>query len=373
MAQLALLEGGGCRAVKNPANSSCHGWPIQGLRWVTRKERLSRLNLFPVSTGGHGRSSVPKKDAEEMYRQTDDYSLGNFTVFEGGRCRPKQWRENDHIRKLQRYRSHRLVTNLHRDTARDPECFIGSIIQRPYPHKPLTSQVPLRFQIKVNGQSGGLGICIAGGKGSVPYQENDEGIFISKVSKGGPAEKAGVCVGDRVLEVNGQDVQEVSHHEAVGALRTAGSCIKIKVLRERRVPVEPLGRERTETMATDPQLSQEWDVPVSRDRPSALQSPDPTLDCMLLESVIDVSTCNANRSDDLEEVRPMKDTESSNNNAIQVVKNTMTIPRIILTHPSTSDEDAELLTQGPNERDFYDFSGSDGHICPDSLNNAFNP
>ncbi|XP_065111420.2 uncharacterized protein [Paramisgurnus dabryanus] len=120
-------------------------------------------------------------------------------------------------------------------------------------------------------------------------------------------------------------------------------------------------------MVTDRQLSQEWGVLVSRDRPSVLQSLDPTLDCMLLDSVIDATTCNANKSDDLKE----KDTGSSNNNALQVVKNTMTIPHIILTHPSTSDEDVELLTQVPDERDFYDFSGSDGHICSDSLNNAF--
>lgn len=57
-----------------------------------------------------------------------------------------------------------------------------------------------QLQIKVNGQRGGLGICIAGGKGSLPYKENDEGIFISRVSRGGPAEKAGVHIGDRVLE-----------------------------------------------------------------------------------------------------------------------------------------------------------------------------
>ncbi|KAI7789795.1 putative protein scribble-like protein, partial [Triplophysa rosa] len=130
---------------------------------------------------------------------------GSFSVFEGGGHRPKhQWRENGHVRKLQRYRTQRLMTHFHRNTAHDPECHgrCEGLTERPCLHKSLTSLVPLR--IKVNGQRGGLGICIAGGKGSLPYKENDEGIFISRVSKEGPAEKAGVHVGDRVLEVKSQ-------------------------------------------------------------------------------------------------------------------------------------------------------------------------
>uniref|UniRef100_A0A663LT30 Scribble planar cell polarity protein n=1 Tax=Athene cunicularia TaxID=194338 RepID=A0A663LT30_ATHCN len=49
-------------------------------------------------------------------------------------------------------------------------------------------------------QTGGLGISIAGGKGSTPYKGDDEGIFISRVSEEGPAARAGVRVGDKLLE-----------------------------------------------------------------------------------------------------------------------------------------------------------------------------
>ncbi|XP_014394174.1 PREDICTED: protein scribble homolog [Myotis brandtii] len=51
-------------------------------------------------------------------------------------------------------------------------------------------------------QTGGLGISIAGGKGSTPYKGDDEGIFISRVSEEGPAARAGVRVGDKLLEVS---------------------------------------------------------------------------------------------------------------------------------------------------------------------------
>ncbi|RXM33124.1 Leucine-rich repeat-containing protein 1 [Acipenser ruthenus] len=92
--------------------------------------------------------------------------------------------------------------------------------------------------IKVCSQMGSIGVSIAGGKGSSPYKENDEGIFISRVSKAGLAEKAGIHIGDRVLEVNGLNLQNVTHHEAVNALKNAGNCIKIVVLRDRLTSTE---------------------------------------------------------------------------------------------------------------------------------------
>ncbi|KAG1941546.1 protein scribble [Pimephales promelas] len=315
-----------------------------------------------------------------MEESSDDYSLGRFSELEGAGRRPKpQWGENGHDRKLQRCKTQRLVTHLPRDTANDPEGHTGSekfghlaLSDRPGLHQSLISQVPLRLQIKVNGQRGGMGICIAGGKGSLPYKENDEGIFISRVSKGGPAEKAGLHVGDRVLEVNGLDMLEVSHHEAVSVLRNAGSCIKMKVIRERCVSMEPRANDRSDGMETDPQISQEWDVPVSYSRSGGPQSStDPTPDHSSATNRTEASACNGNGPNEpVQDLRPMKDTETFKNNALQVVKNTMTIPRIILTHPSTSDEDVEPLTQGPDDGDF-DRDCSD--FYSDCLNNAFYP
>ncbi|XP_047205327.1 protein scribble homolog isoform X19 [Girardinichthys multiradiatus] len=87
-------------------------------------------------------------------------------------------------------------------------------------------------------QSGGLGISIAGGKGSTPYKGDDEGIFISRVSEEGPAAKAGVKVGDKLLEVNGVDLHEAEHHTAVEALRSSGATVSMTVLRERMVEPE---------------------------------------------------------------------------------------------------------------------------------------
>ncbi|XP_074243370.1 protein scribble homolog isoform X7 [Saimiri boliviensis] len=87
-------------------------------------------------------------------------------------------------------------------------------------------------------QTGGLGISIAGGKGSTPYKGDDEGIFISRVSEEGPAARAGVRVGDKLLEVNGVALQGAEHHEAVEALRGAGAAVHMRVWRERMVEPE---------------------------------------------------------------------------------------------------------------------------------------
>ncbi|XP_056219623.1 protein scribble homolog isoform X13 [Seriola aureovittata] len=87
-------------------------------------------------------------------------------------------------------------------------------------------------------QTGGLGISIAGGKGSTPYKGDDEGIFISRVSEEGPAARAGVKVGDKLLEVNGVDLHEAEHHTAVEALRSSGASVSMTVLREHMVEPE---------------------------------------------------------------------------------------------------------------------------------------
>ncbi|XP_067342300.1 protein scribble homolog isoform X21 [Channa argus] len=92
--------------------------------------------------------------------------------------------------------------------------------------------------LTIQRQTGGLGISIAGGKGSTPYKGDDEGIFISRVSEEGPAARAGVKVGDKLLEVNGVDLHEAEHHMAVEALRSSGATVSMTVLRERMVEPE---------------------------------------------------------------------------------------------------------------------------------------
>lgn len=49
----------------------------------------------------------------------------------------------------------------------------------------------------------GLGFSIAGGRGSPPYKDGSDGIFISRITDGGLAQRDGkIMVGDRVMAVS---------------------------------------------------------------------------------------------------------------------------------------------------------------------------
>lgn len=88
------------------------------------------------------------------------------------------------------------------------------------------------YEIHIERTSAGLGLSIAGGKGSTPFKGDDEGIFISRVTEGGPADLAGLKVGDKVTKVNGVVVVEVDHYQAVEVLKACGAVLVLHVQRE---------------------------------------------------------------------------------------------------------------------------------------------
>lgn len=88
------------------------------------------------------------------------------------------------------------------------------------------------YEIHIERTSAGLGLSIAGGKGSTPFKGDDEGIFISRVTEGGPADVAGLRVGDKVLKVNGVSVVDVDHYQAVEVLKACGAVLILHISRE---------------------------------------------------------------------------------------------------------------------------------------------
>ncbi|XP_041861802.1 disks large homolog 1-like isoform X2 [Melanotaenia boesemani] len=69
--------------------------------------------------------------------------------------------------------------------------------------------------------STGLGFNIVGG-------EDGEGIFISFILSGGPADLCGeLRKGDRILSVNGVDLSSATHEQAAAALKNAGQTVTI--------------------------------------------------------------------------------------------------------------------------------------------------
>lgn len=96
----------------------------------------------------------------------------------------------------------------------------------------LTALKEERLEIHIERTSAGLGLSIAGGRGSTPFKGDDEGIFISRVTEGGPADMAGLRVGDKVNKVNGVSVEEADHYDAVEVLKACGAVLVLQVTRE---------------------------------------------------------------------------------------------------------------------------------------------
>jgi beta-syntrophin len=81
-----------------------------------------------------------------------------------------------------------------------------------------------RFVRIVKTDTTGLGISIKGGK------ENKMPILISKIFKGMAADQTGqLYVGDAILSVNGIDLRELTHDEAVQVLKKAGKQVDLEV------------------------------------------------------------------------------------------------------------------------------------------------
>lgn len=80
-----------------------------------------------------------------------------------------------------------------------------------------------------------LGFSIRGG------QEHELGIYVSHVESLSEAEKAGLLVGDKIIQVNGIDFERVSHGSAVLVLKSHDN-LKIEVKNMGKIPGQILDR-----------------------------------------------------------------------------------------------------------------------------------
>ncbi|KAG8590631.1 hypothetical protein GDO81_006821 [Engystomops pustulosus] len=89
------------------------------------------------------------------------------------------------------------------------------------PGQPVTAVVQ-RVEIHKlrHGENLILGFSIGGGIDQDPSQnpfsedKTDKGIYVTRVTEGGPAEVAGLQMGDKIMQVNGWDMTMVTHDQA---------------------------------------------------------------------------------------------------------------------------------------------------------------
>ncbi|KAL2079011.1 hypothetical protein ACEWY4_024755 [Coilia grayii] len=115
-----------------------------------------------------------------------------------------------------------------------------------------------------------LGISIVGGRGMGSRLSNGEvmrGIFIKHVLEDSPAGRNGTLkTGDRIVEVDGVDLRDASHEQAVEAIRKAGNpvlfLVQSIVHRPRSLTAEPI-EDRS-----SPSARLEHEKPTNRERSS---------------------------------------------------------------------------------------------------------
>ncbi|KAF6721403.1 Tax1-binding protein 3 [Oryzias melastigma] len=89
------------------------------------------------------------------------------------------------------------------------------------PGQPVTAVVErIEIQKLFQGENLILGFSIGGGidqdPGQNPFSEDkaDKGIYVTRISPGGPADVAGLRIGDKIMQVNGWDMTMVTHDHA---------------------------------------------------------------------------------------------------------------------------------------------------------------
>lgn len=106
----------------------------------------------------------------------------------------------------------------------------------------------------------GYGFHLHGEKGKV-------GQFIRLVEPGSPAEKAGLLAGDRLVEVNGENVEKETHQQVVSRIRAALNAVRLLV-------VDPETDERLQKLGVQvrEELLRAQDGPGQAEPPAATEA-----------------------------------------------------------------------------------------------------
>ncbi|XP_063397098.1 multiple PDZ domain protein-like isoform X6 [Mytilus trossulus] len=164
-----------------------------------------------------------------------------------------------------------------------------------------------------------LGISIVGGRVDMFHVQPDHvisGIFIKQVLEDSPAGKNGTLkTGDRILEVDGIDLRNASHDQAVDAIRNSGSPVKFVVqslcdaacpndLETEIKPVQSYDEIQAATNAPLTQTSTKPDIP----QKPILNKPE-----LVEKQIVNKLEIIQNQVDDDEEVEEIEEDDEEDN------------------------------------------------------------
>ncbi|XP_068540224.1 synaptojanin-2-binding protein isoform X1 [Anas acuta] len=90
-------------------------------------------------------------------------------------------------------------------------------------------------------EAAGLGFNIVGGTDQ-QYVSNDSSIYVSRIKKDGAAYLDGrLQEGDKIVAINGRDLKDLRHMDAVELFRNAGYDVSLKIQRRLQPQNGPVG------------------------------------------------------------------------------------------------------------------------------------
>ncbi|XP_077343570.1 disks large homolog 1 isoform X12 [Lithobates pipiens] len=154
----------------------------------------------------------------------DDTSIFITKIISGGAAaQDGRLRVNDCILRVNDVDVHDVTHSKAVEALKDAGSIVRLYVRR---RKPITEKI---MEIKLVKGPKGLGFSIAGGVGN-QHIPGDNSIYVTKIIEGGAAHKDGkLQIGDKLLAVNSVCLEDVSHEEAVTALKNTSDFVYLKV------------------------------------------------------------------------------------------------------------------------------------------------
>ncbi|XP_053421008.1 disks large homolog 1 isoform X10 [Nycticebus coucang] len=155
----------------------------------------------------------------------DDSSIFITKIITGGAAaQDGRLRVNDCILRVNEVDVHDVTHSKAVEALKEAGSIVRLYVKR---RKPVSEKI---MEIKlIKGPKAGLGFSIAGGVGN-QHIPGDNSIYVTKIIEGGAAHKDGkLQIGDKLLAVNSVCLEEVTHEEAVTALKNTSDFVYLKV------------------------------------------------------------------------------------------------------------------------------------------------
>nr|XP_033814094.1 disks large homolog 1 isoform X4 [Geotrypetes seraphini] len=154
----------------------------------------------------------------------DDSSIFITKIIAGGAAaQDGRLRVNDCILRVNDVDVHDVTHSKAVEALKEAGSVVRLYVRR---RKPVTEKI---MEIKLVKGPKGLGFSIAGGVGN-QHIPGDNSIYVTKIIEGGAAHKDGrLQIGDKLLAVNSESLEEVTHEHAVTALKNTSDFVYLKV------------------------------------------------------------------------------------------------------------------------------------------------